>query len=364
MPKDVCGQGATAVWATPVITPSSATINAPITAFTVVNELDCVKTGVLVVEKKVKYDGPITLPSQSYPVTVTCGSNVTNLNLVDGVPQTVSNIPLNTSCSVVEGAVPTPPNICKPPMTPVWSTAYVPPSPVTITGASTTMEIVNTLACRLVRACPPPLVLGPTDQCICPAGTVLVGKECVKQTTCQPPMIPGAVAGQCICPQGTVLQGKECVKQTTCQPPMVPGPVAGACACPPGTVQRGRECVRQIDCRAPMVPNAAGKECVCPQGTVRKGRECIREPVCNPPAKLNRRGACECPTDMVAKGNSCVERERKPPQISPGDIIRNIPGGGRDNPRGGRDNDNPRGGRDTDSPRGSGQGPADLPGRR
>ena len=65
---------------------------------------------------------------------------------------------------------------------------------------------------------------------------------------------------------------------------------------------------------------------------------------------------------MVARGNSCVERERPRPQISPGDIIR-IPGGGRDEPRGGRDNDNPRGGRDTDSPRG-GQGPMDFPGKR
>lgn len=347
----------TTVWATPVITPSSATINAPVTAFTVINELDCVKTGVLVVEKKVRYDGPITLPSQTYPVTVTCGGTVTNLNLVNGVPQTVSNIPLNTSCSVVEGTVPTPPNICKPPMTPVWSTAYVPPSPVTITGASTTMEIVNTLACRQGRACPPPLVPGPADQCVCPAGTVLLGKECVKQTACQPPMVPGPVAGQCICPPGTHPVGNTCEgpPPPACQPPMVPGPVAGLCICPPGTVQRGRECVRQIDCRAPMVPNAAGKECVCPQGTVQKGRECIREPVCNPPAKLNRRGACECPTDMVAKGNGCVERERRAPQISPGDIIRNFPGGGRDYPRGGRD---------TDSPRGGGQGSTDFPGRR
>ena len=41
-------------------------------------------------------------------MTVTCGSTVANLNLVPGVPQTVSNIPLNTSCSVVEGTVPTP----------------------------------------------------------------------------------------------------------------------------------------------------------------------------------------------------------------------------------------------------------------
>jgi hypothetical protein len=361
VPKDACGKGSTAVWATPVITPASATINSPVTTVTVVNELDCVKAGSLVVEKKVRYDGPVSLPSLIYPVTVTCGSTVTNLNLVNGVPQTVSNIPLNTSCSVVEGTVPTPPNICKPPLTPVWSTVYVPPSPVIITGTTTTMEIVNTLTCRQVRACPPPQVLGPADQCVCPAGTVLEGTECVKQNACPPPMVPGPAAGQCICPIGTVLVGRECVKQITCQPPMVPGPVPGQCICRPGTVPKGKECVPQIECRSPLVPNAAGTDCVCRPGLVQKGRTCVEPVVCNPPAKLNGRGnACVCPDNMVAKGNSCVERPR--PQISPGDIIRNIPGGG----RGGRDDDGPRGGgRGNDGPRGGGgQGPMDFPGRR
>lgn len=138
---------------------------------------------------------------------------------------------------------------------------------------------------------------------------------------------------------------------------MIPGAVAGLCNCPVGTVQKGKECVRPIVCRPPLVSNAAGSSCGCPQGTVQRGKECIKQPVCNPPAKLNRRGVCECPADMVARGNSCIERERPRPQISPGDIIRNIPGGG-------RDNDNLRGGRDIDSPRGGGQGPADFPGRR
>jgi uncharacterized repeat protein (TIGR01451 family) len=152
-----------------------------------------------------------------------------------------------------------------------------------------------------------------------------------KPVDCAPPLLPGAVAGQCICPQGMVLRGKECIKQAACQPPMVPGPVAGQCICPQGSVQRGKSCVQPI--------------------------------VCNPPAKLNRRGACECPTDMVARGNSCVERERRQPQITPGDIIRTIPGGGRDDSRG-NGREDPRGpGRDKPA-MGGGQGSADMPGRR
>ncbi|MFH1346031.1 MAG: hypothetical protein ABIL01_33230 [Pseudomonadota bacterium] len=185
-------------------------------------------------------------------------------------------------------------------------------------------------------------------------------KSCVTVTKppladCPPPMVPGAIPGQCVCPQGSVLNGKECVKQEACALPMIPGPVAGVCGCPQGTVQQGKRCVPPLECRSPLVPNAAGTDCVCKPGLVRKGRKCVEQPSCNPPAKLNRRGVCQCPEDMVARGKSCVERERPRPQVSPGDIIRNIPGGGRDNPRGGRD---------TESPRGGGQGPADFPGKR
>jgi hypothetical protein len=373
VPKDVCPRGSTAVWLTPVIVPPSATISAPVTAFTVINELQCKKlgeVGSLVVKKEVRYDGPITLPSLTYPVTVTCGSTVTNLNLVNGVPQTVSNIPLNTSCSVVEGTVTTPPNVCPPGTTPIWSTAYVPPSPLIING-TVTETVRNTLTCRKAEVCLPPMVMGPASQCICPPGTVQSGKECVKPHTCPPPFVIGPT-DQCICPPGTVQSGKECVKPHSCPPPMIPGPT-DKCICPPGTVLKGKECVKftPITCRSPLIPNAAGTDCVCRPGLVQKGRRCVEPVVCKPPATLNRRGACQCPQDMVAKGNSCVERERRTPTISPGDIIHNIPGGGRgprggrdDNPRGGgHDNDPPRGGgRDNDPPRG-GQG-MDLPGRR
>jgi uncharacterized repeat protein (TIGR01451 family) len=261
--------------------------------------------------------------------------------------------------------------------------------------------------CVKPHTCPPPLVMGPADQCICPQGTVLVDGKCVTQeTSCKPPLVQGPVYGQCICPPGTVQSGKECVKPHTCPPPLVMGPadqcicpqgtvlvdgkcakqetsckrpmipgLAGQCICPPGMVQQRGRCVPRIECRPPLIPNAAGTDCVCKSGLVQKGRRCVEPVVCKPPATLNRYGECQCPRDMVAKGNSCVER--RTPTISPG--IPNYPGGGRD-PRGGRDTDPPRGGygepprggygepprgggRD-DPPRGAPSGSTDLPGRR
>jgi len=196
--------------------------------------------------------------------------------------------------------------------------------------------------------CAPPMVPGAAPgQCVCPRGTTLRGKECVKVQVCDPPMVPGAVPGQCACPPGTVLRGKECVKVSTCTPPMVPGAVAGQCICPRGTVLRGKECVKPIVCRPPLVPNAAGTDCGCRNGLVRRGNRCVEPVVCRPPATLNRaRTACVCPKGMIKRGNTCEPERRL--RI---DIPRGIPGIGFPNreprnPRGG--DDNPRG------PRGGG----------
>jgi hypothetical protein len=239
----------------------------------------------------------------------------------------------------------------------------------------TTVNIVQPVGIR--TTCTPPMVPGPVPgQCVCPLGTTLVGRECVKAPppppVCAPPLVPDPVAGQCICPLGTTLVGRECVPAgvhtsapATCDPSTTlkrgddcacryPGMMkssAGACMCIMGDFMPGRGCVRRIDCRLPMVSNAAGTACGCPEGTKQHGKECVRPTttVCNPPAKLNRRGGCDCPKDTVAKSNGCVEREHRTPAIAPGDFIRNLPGGGRNNPGG---------------PRGGGQGPTDLPGRR
>lgn len=346
VPPRACEKGFTAVWLTPVITPASATINAPVTAFTVVNELKCEpieKTGVLLVEKKVqnKTEGNVT--GWTYPITSTCGTPST-FSLPDGGTQTLNNIPIGTSCSISEntGSFPVPINACRDKrMHPVWSTTYVPAS-VIIGSSPVTLTAVNTLTCEPLKpACAPPMVLNAAGVCACPPGMhpTLDGKSCEgpHPPACLPPMVPGPVLGQCICPRGTVQHGRECVRPIVCRPPMVANSAGTACTCPTGTIQRGRRCVRPIECRAPLIPNAAGTACTCPSGTVRRGRECVRPTVCIPPAKLNRRGGCDCPRGMVLRGRTCVEQERRRPGITPGDIIR-IPGGGRDNnggPRGG-----------------------------
>ena len=87
-----------------------------------------------------------------------------------------------------------------------------------------------------------------------------MGKECVKQTTCQPPMVPGPVAGQCICPPPTHLVGNKCEgppPPPSCQPPMIPGPVAGQCKCPHRNRSKGQG-MRAAD----RMPLAADPECV------------------------------------------------------------------------------------------------------
>jgi hypothetical protein len=220
-------------WLPPVYTPASVTIATGLNHLQVTNAYRCrEQSGSLIVKKEVIYVGPATLPSQIYPVTVNCGGTITTLGLVDGVPQTVSNITLNTSCTVVEGPVPTPPNVCPPNTTPVWTTAYIPPSPLTITGPGITELVRNTLVCRPIP---------------------------IQVSTCPPPMVPGPVAGQCICPLNTVRKGKECVSQR---------------ACPEGTVKRGSRCVEPVVCRAPAKLNRRGV-CECPPDMVAKGKGCV-----------------------------------------------------------------------------------------
>jgi len=216
------------------------------------------QTGSLVVVKKVVYDGPVTLPPEIFPVTVTCGSTVTNLNLVPGVPQTINNIPVGTSCSVVEGTV-APPNVCRPPTTPAWTTSYAPPSPVTITAATTTtVTVTNTLVCRAVQSCQPPQMLNAAGICVCP-----------------PPLVMNPATGQCGCPEGTVLRGRECVRPIVCKPPQVLNPAGTACVCPP-----------------PLVMNPATGQCGCPEGTVLQGKECVRQ--------------VKCPRGTTLRGQQCV----------------------------------------------------------
>jgi hypothetical protein len=254
-------------WLAPSYSPASVTIASGLNQETVTNGYRCeIMTGSLTLKKEGFHYTSSLFPNLTFPITVTCGGTSTNLTLVEGVPQTISNIPLNSSCTVVEGPVTTPANACPAGTAPVWTTVYVPPSPIIITGTGVTEIVQNTMNCNPTRpnVCPPQQVANVDGICACP-----------------PPLVPAPVAGTCICPPGTALVGGKCVTPgSRCPPPLVPN-AAGICGCPPGTVLRGRECVRPIVCQPPLVPNAAGTGCVCRAGLVFRGGMCV-EPDRNP----------------------------------------------------------------------------------
>lgn len=342
-PKGVCPPNGIAYWKPAQITPSSATVNSPVTAFTVVNELDC-KYPLLDVDLGIKKTGattPAQQPFYVFDLTVTnVGGAINNAGAIVVTDTVPPNMTFNTiggagwtcvppggpagtiiTCTysgppVASGQVLTPIHVDAtatgsapyPPVTNCATVGVTPTSGLTDTNAS------NNNSCVTVSkpvTCQPPMVMNAAGVCACP-----------------PPMVPGAVPGQCMCPPGTVQEGKECVKlppPPVCQPPMVPGPVPGSCICGDGLVLRHGKCVKRITCRAPFIPNASGTSCVCRDHLVRRGRRCVEPVVCHPPARLNRRGtACLCPHDMEKRGNRCVERKRL--RINPDDVIRVLPG--------------------------------------
>ena len=155
-----------------------------------------------------------------------------------------------------------------------------------------------------------------TPTCVCPPGTVLEGRECVKRD-CPDGQIFNPATGSCMCPPGTILEGRECVviqkRQISCRPPLVLDPItdtcvpprhecppplvlgpADTCICPPGTVMQDRKCVPQI-CPPPLVPGP----CRCPEGTVQDRGLCVPLPKCPPPQILNADGICMCPPPLV-----------------------------------------------------------------
>jgi hypothetical protein len=131
-----------------------------------------------------------------------------------------------------------------------------------------------------------------TPTCVCPPGTVLEGKECVKRE-CPAPQVFNPATGSCMCPPGTVLEGKECVRIRTdisCKPPLVLDPLTGKC------VPQRRECP------PPLVLGPADT-CICPQGTVMQDNKCVPQ-VCPSPLVP---GPCQCPDGTVQEGGSCVK---------------------------------------------------------
>ena len=73
---------------------------------------------------------------------------------------------------------------------------------------------------------------------------------------CVGPDCHNACTPTCVCPPGTVLEGRECVKRD-CPNGQIFNPATGSCMCPPGTILEGRECVVDPEA-ADFVPAAAG----------------------------------------------------------------------------------------------------------
>ena len=132
-----------------------------------------------------------------------------------------------------------------------------------------------------------------TPTCVCPPGTVLEGKECVRRPpVCPPPQVFNPATGACACPPGTLLEGKECVpilkREISCRPPLVYDPKTGTC-------------VSSRECKPPLVLGPADT-CICPQGTVMQDGKCVPQ-VCPPPLVP---GPCQCPEGTVQDGGVCV----------------------------------------------------------
>lgn len=88
------------------------------------------------------------ITNQSFPVTVTCGANTSNGTIADGTPYVQANIPVGTSCSVVEGASTPVSGLCPAGQAASWTTSYTPATPVAITAAGATITVTNKLACE------------------------------------------------------------------------------------------------------------------------------------------------------------------------------------------------------------------------
>ena len=151
-PAAACPAPLVTTWAPMQVAPSNPfQITGATLSVTVTNTLDCKpgdQTGSLMVKKVVVTDKPIILSTANFPVTVTCGSMVTNLSVSsDGTPQTVNGIPMPSSCTVTEDTSSLP-NVCPNSLTPTWSQPNIAPSPVPISpGPIATVTITNTVNC-------------------------------------------------------------------------------------------------------------------------------------------------------------------------------------------------------------------------
>ena len=158
-PPGLCPATWTPVWTTNYVPSSTVPINSPSTTVIVKNKLTCKAPGdgSLTVTKTVvnKTQGTLSTAGLSYPISVSCASGgspavITNFNLAQNGSQTVSNIALNSSCTITEPSTPAPTGVCGTAgAMPAWSTVMIPASPVAINGTNVSVTVQNTLECKL-----------------------------------------------------------------------------------------------------------------------------------------------------------------------------------------------------------------------
>lgn len=345
-PRDVCGEGSVAVWLPPAISvnPTNATVGSTPVSFTVVNELQCQKTGVLVVKKVVDNHAPIPVPSSTvYQVSVSCGAPA-NINesfgLTDNASHTTGGIAYTSNCSITE--VPPPvPNVCPANLTPVWTQHYFTTNTPTINAPITTVTLQNRLDCMRKDA---PVVDvgitktgGTTPACKVPAynfdvkvtnvrdgwpGTnnivvtetvpanMTFGPISASGWTCPTGIIPAGTTFTCTYtgPAPTAGQGLPTIgipATATAGPPFPPYVNSASVAITSSSgyvdsdpannsattaaVTKPSSC----DCPPPQVMNAAGV--------------CVPPPICQPPMALNAAGVCSCPPGTMQQGGRCVK---------------------------------------------------------
>jgi hypothetical protein len=373
VPPGACPPSWTGTWTTAYAPSNPITVNAVTQTVTITNTLTCTpsgdgdKTASIQVKKVIAVnDSTLDLSSQTFPVTVTCGGSDTPLTLTNGATLPVGSLNAGTSCSATETLPPDPATGCGVKRA-FWLPATVSPPSVNAAsgGSPPTLTITNRLVCER-------------------GGFIAVDKKLINNTqadvsgltfpvtvTCHPSGGNDMIVSLTLTPQGepqlvnNVHANLSCVAVET----LPPAPTTG---CPAGqspqwdqitysssplitvdgrnaiTVTNTLNCVRAPSmppppagpkCPPPKIAGADGKTCVCPAGSAERRGKCVVTPTCVSPARLNKsRTACECPRGMELKGRTCVERERKP-RITPGDVIRVIPGigGGGGGRKGGGD---------------------------
>jgi hypothetical protein len=195
----LCMNNMTPTWTTNFVPSDTVNISGAHTV-TVQNILDCkpeggghgdTNKGYMRVEKTIQNDAHASLgalQALTFPVTVTCGGNATPVGVKLTQAGVVTDIPVATTCTALEGPLPSPPSgNCPSGQVATWMppATYSPASVTIASGAGPVITIKNTLACRPEDgggSGPPPPPPPPPRKIVCKA-----------------PLVPNAQNSECVC---------------------------------------------------------------------------------------------------------------------------------------------------------------------